>query len=135
MLIIFLLILLPINSYAENPLLLLKDKLQETLLDNLDKVINNEENNETLDQSSDAIAISKITVPSLLGQTPQSAEGLLSSRQLVLGKVVDRESTQPIGTIITQSHAVNSEVNKNTAIHVEVAIAVKSKSKNTEDKE
>ena len=135
MLIIFLLILLPINSYAENPLLLLKDKLQETLLDNLDKVINNEENNETLDQTSDAIAISKITVPSLLGQTPQSAEGLLSSRQLVLGKVVDRESTQPIGTIIAQSHAVNSEVNKNTAIHVEVAIAVKSKSKNTEDKE
>lgn len=135
MLIIFLLILLPINSYAENPLLLLKDKLQETLLDNLDKVINNEENHETLDQTSDAIAIAKITVPSLLGQTPQSAEGLLSSRQLVLGKVVDRESTQPVGTIIAQSHAVNSEVNKNTAIHVEVAIAVKSKNKNTEGKE
>ncbi len=135
MLIIFLLILLPINGYAENPLLLLKDKLQETLLDNLDKVINNKENNETLDQTSDAIVTSKITVPSLLGQTPQSAEGLLSSRQLVLGKVVDRESTQPIGTIIAQSHAVNSEVNENTAIHVEVAIAVKLKSKNTEDEQ
>ena len=117
------LMVLPINSYAENPFLILKEKLQETLLNTLNSTVN-----ETVDTEfdNDLNVDLKSTVPALIGKTSTEAEQLLKKQHLVLGKVIDKESSQAIGTIISQSHGVDSEVAHNTAINIEVAIAVKS---------
>jgi hypothetical protein len=112
----------PINSYAENPLTILRDKLQESLLNTLNTAVTDAVDSES---GNDIESDFKSVVPSLIGKTPNDAEQLLKSHNLILGKVVDKESTQPAGKILSQSHGVNSEVQQNTAINIEVAIAVK----------
>jgi len=116
----------PMNSYAENPLLILKEKLQESLLNALNTMVDDTVESEfgtNIDTSF------KSVVPSLIGKTPIEAEQILRSHNLVLGKVIDRESSQVVGTIILQSQAVNTEISQNTAINVEVAIAIKASKK------
>ena len=118
----------PINSYAENPLLILKEKLQENLLNTLNTAVEDAESEFGIDIDTNF----KRVVPSLIGKTPVEAENILHSKNLVLGKVIDKESQQTAGTIILQSHAVNSEVAQNTAINVEVAIKPKQPKKVSE---
>lgn len=121
--IVFFLIVFPLNSYAENPFSNLKDKIQEEFNRVADQVKEEVKRPFKQPENSPINNEFKSVVPLLIGKTPAEAEIILPQYSLVLGKVVDKKSEQPIGTIISQSHQADSEVELHTAISIEVAIA------------
>ncbi len=65
-------------------------------------------------------------VPDLLGKTEAEAIALLNSAELRKGSVTPVYSSKPAGTIVTQSVAANTEVDKNTAISFSISLGVES---------
>ncbi|CAM5321872.1 Stk1 family PASTA domain-containing Ser/Thr kinase [Streptomyces griseomycini] len=66
----------------------------------------------------------QVTVPSLLGSTPEEARTLLESKGLVLGAQTQEESTaQPEGKIFEQSFAPGTDVDRGSTVTVKVAKA------------
>ncbi len=98
----------------------IKNKLQEELKRGSEKL--NEKLQRTIDQVNNPSIEVLTQVPSLLGKTPVEAENTLSEHRLVLGKVTSVPSQQTAGTIISQSHGINSTVKQGTVISVEVAM-------------
>ncbi|MEW2074977.1 Stk1 family PASTA domain-containing Ser/Thr kinase [Streptomyces sp. NPDC013433] len=66
----------------------------------------------------------QVTVPSLLGKTPDEAKGLLESKGLVLGAQTEEESTaQAEGTIFEQSFAPGTDVDRGSTVTIKIAKA------------
>lgn len=121
-LIIIFSICFPNSAHAESTLSTIKDIIKEEI--NRGKTQIKEELQRALDQTNKNVNNDeyKSVVPNLFGKTPQEAEYLLPQYHLVLGKVIDKESSQPAGTIISQNYAPDIEVKQQTTISVEVAV-------------
>ena len=70
-----------------------------------------------------ARAPGQIDVPSVVGQTVDEASATLRDAGLNLGEVSEEESTEPGGTVISQTPVAESQVDKGTRVDVVVAIA------------
>ncbi|MFG2514925.1 Stk1 family PASTA domain-containing Ser/Thr kinase [Streptomyces sp. NPDC048584] len=66
----------------------------------------------------------QVTVPNLLGKTPEEAKGLLESKGLVLGGQTEEESTaQAEGTIFEQGFAPGTDVDRGSTVTIKIAKA------------
>ncbi len=73
---------------------------------------------------SSAATLSNVTfVPQITGISQTDAQELLLNSQLYIGSVANEVSTQPPGTILSQSPEAGTEVEFNTSVNVVVAIA------------
>ncbi|MEU3662538.1 Stk1 family PASTA domain-containing Ser/Thr kinase [Streptomyces sp. NPDC032940] len=67
---------------------------------------------------------SQVTVPSLLGLSPEDAKKRLEEKGLVLGSQTEEESTaQPAGTIFEQSFTPGTDVDRGSTVTVKIAKA------------
>ncbi|MEV0300588.1 Stk1 family PASTA domain-containing Ser/Thr kinase [Streptomyces prasinus] len=67
---------------------------------------------------------SQVTVPNLLGSTPDAAKTLLESKGLVLGAQTEEESTaQAEGTIFEQSLSPGTDVDRGSTVTIKIAKA------------
>ncbi|MHC3449838.1 Stk1 family PASTA domain-containing Ser/Thr kinase [Streptomyces prasinus] len=67
---------------------------------------------------------SQVTVPNLLGSTPDAAKTLLESKGLVLGTQTEEESTaQAEGTIFEQSLSPGTDVDRGSTVTIKIAKA------------
>ncbi|GAB2469647.1 Stk1 family PASTA domain-containing Ser/Thr kinase [Streptomyces incanus] len=67
---------------------------------------------------------SQVTVPSLLGRTPDAAKALLESKGLVLGTQTEEESTaQAEGTVFEQSLNPGTDVDRGSTVTIKIAKA------------
>ncbi|MCX7715004.1 MAG: Stk1 family PASTA domain-containing Ser/Thr kinase [Clostridia bacterium] len=60
----------------------------------------------------------KVSVPDLSGETREKAENSLKLAGLQLGSVTKENSDSPVGTVIKQSPAKNSQVSKNSFVSI-----------------
>ncbi|KOV29264.1 Stk1 family PASTA domain-containing Ser/Thr kinase [Streptomyces sp. XY152] len=68
----------------------------------------------------------QVTVPSLLGKTPDVAKQLLESKGLVLGAQTEEESTaQAEGTVFEQSFAPGTDIDRGSTVTIKIAKAPK----------
>ena len=65
----------------------------------------------------------RVSVPALAGSSLDAARGAVSAAGLTLGSVTDEYSTQPQGTVLSQSAAAGSEVDEGTSVDVTVAVS------------
>ncbi|WP_345581687.1 Stk1 family PASTA domain-containing Ser/Thr kinase [Streptomyces prasinosporus] len=66
----------------------------------------------------------QVTVPNLLGKTPDEAKALLESKGLVLGSQTEEESTaQAEGKVFEQSFAPGTDVDRGSTVAVKIAKA------------
>ncbi|MGW1472325.1 Stk1 family PASTA domain-containing Ser/Thr kinase [Streptomyces olivaceus] len=64
----------------------------------------------------------KVTVPSLLGKSPEDAKKLLEDKGLVLGSQEEAESTaQPEGTVFEQSFQPGTDVDRGSTVTIKIA--------------
>ncbi|MER6148712.1 Stk1 family PASTA domain-containing Ser/Thr kinase [Streptomyces hirsutus] len=67
---------------------------------------------------------SQVTVPNLLGSTPDAAKTLLESKGLVLGAQTEEESTaQAEGTVFEQSLSPGTDVDRGSTVTIKIAKA------------
>ncbi|WP_326753699.1 Stk1 family PASTA domain-containing Ser/Thr kinase [Streptomyces hirsutus] len=68
--------------------------------------------------------VSQVTVPNLLGSTPDAAKALLESKGLVLGAQTEEESTaQAEGTVFEQSLSPGTDVDRGSTVTIKIAKA------------
>ncbi|PWI12507.1 Stk1 family PASTA domain-containing Ser/Thr kinase [Streptomyces sp. NWU339] len=68
--------------------------------------------------------VSQVTVPNLLGSTPDVAKTLLESKGLVLGAQTEEESTaQPEGTVFEQNLSPGTDVDRGSTVAIKIAKA------------
>jgi serine/threonine-protein kinase len=70
-----------------------------------------------------AKAPKQIEMPSVVGQTVVEATATLQDAGLNLGEVSEQESSEAVGTVISQNPVAESQVDKGTWVDVVVAIA------------
>jgi len=66
-------------------------------------------------------AVDLVEVPNIVGMSKDSASDALSDRDLKLGRVVERPSISPVGTVISQEPPAYSRAPKNTAVNIVIA--------------
>lgn len=74
---------------------------------------------------SNGPSIAKVKVPNLLGHSESDAKALLKSKNLLVGTITPQESTQPKGTVLSQTIAEDTEVNENTEISFTISTGQK----------
>ena len=83
---------------------------------------------------SEGVDNDKIKVPEIIGLTEEFAKTALEEANLTVGKVTKKASDEREGVVIEQSIAVDTEVDKGTAIDIVVSSGKKEEESEKEDK-
>lgn len=67
------------------------------------------------------VADEPIRVPTLLGRTEIEARNELAKANLIIGKVIQVDSVEPKGIVVTQSILPDTKVEKGTAVDIEIS--------------